>query len=185
MTGTEEELRERRQEVTAVVLKMVGVAVAVGLVIGLGAWVMVKALGLDAADTASPGTAQVGPVTPLPTTALPAPTGSDLPTPDNTGLVTTTPGAPASGDLYLNATPVFVRPMEKVYLTGRWPGHDNEGLMVQRFEDGQWADFGVQARVNVGTFDTYVMTGRQGDNKFRVVDPDTQTASNEVKVTVG
>ena len=110
------------------------------------------------------------------------PTGSDLPTPDDT--VPTT-GAPASGDLYLNASPVFVRPMEKIYLTGRWPGHDNEGLLVQRLEDGQWADFGVQTRVNVGTFDTYVMTGRSGDNKFRVVDPDTQTASNEVTVTVG
>ena len=182
MTGTEEELRERRQEVTAVVLKIVGVAVAVGLVIGLGAWIMVKALGLESSDTPSTSTAQVGPNTPLPSTALPVPTGSDLPTPDDT--VPTT-GAPASGDLYLNASPVFVRPMEKIYLTGRWAGHDNEGLLVQRFEDGQWADFGVQTRVNVGTFDTYVMTGRSGDNKFRVVDPETQTASNEVTVTVG
>jgi hypothetical protein len=184
VTGTDEERRERQQEVTAVVLKILGVAVAVGLVIGIGAWVMVKALGLDSADTPGPGVAQVGPVTPLPTSALPVPGTSDIPTPDNTGLVSGTPGAPATGALYLNASPVLVRPMERINLTGQWPGHDNESLLVQRFEDGQWADFGVQVHVNIGTFETYVMTGRQGDQKFRVFDPTTQTASNEVTVTI-
>jgi hypothetical protein len=182
--GTDEERRERQQEVTAVVLKILGVAVAVGLVIGVGAWVMVKALGLDSADSRAPDVAQVGPVTPLPSTALPVP-GADLPTPDNTGLVTASPGAPATGALYLTATPVFVSPMERINLTGQWPGHDNESLLVQRFEDGQWADFGVQVRVDIGTFETYVMTGREGDQKFRVYDPTTKTASNEVTVTVG
>jgi hypothetical protein len=181
VTGTDE--RDRQRDITAVVLKVLGVAVAVGLVVGLGAWVMVKALGLDSAETIGPGAGQVQPVTPLPTTALPVPTESALPTPDNTGLVTRT-GAP-SGDLYLNATPVIVSPMERINLTGRWPGHDNESLLVQRFEDGAWADFGVQARVNVGTFETYVMTGRQGDQRFRVFDPETKTASNDVTVTVG
>jgi hypothetical protein len=182
VTGTDD-ARDPRPDLTAVVLKILGVAVAVGLVIGLGAWVLVKGLGLDAAETAGPGTGQVGPATPLPTTALPVPTDSPLPSPDNTGLVTRT-GSP-SGDLYLNATPVFVNPMERINLTGQWPGHDNESLLVQRFEDGQWADFGVQVRVNVGTFETYVMTGRQGDQKFRVYDPETKTASNDVTVTVG
>jgi hypothetical protein len=37
----------------------------------------------------------------------------------------------------------------------------------------------------VGTFETYVMTGREGDQKFRVFDPGAQVASNEVTVTVG
>jgi len=185
VTRTDEERRERQQDVTAVVLKILGVAVAVGLVIGLGAWLMVKALGLDSADTPGQSLAQVGPVTPLPSSALPVPGASDLPTPDNTGLVTTSPGAPATGALYLNATPVFVSPMERINLTGQWPGHDNESLLVQRFEGGQWADFGVQVHVNIGTFETYVMTGRQGDQKFRVYDPTSKTASNEVTVTVG
>jgi hypothetical protein len=184
VTGTEEERRERQQAITAVVLKILGVAVAIGLVIGVGAWAMVKALGLDSADTTSSGIGQLEPKTPLPSTALPVPSASDLPTPANTGLVT--PGATATGELYLSASPVLVKPNERINLTGRWPGHDNETLVVQRFDNGAWTDFsGVQARVNVGTFDTYVMTSRTGDQKFRVFDPSTQTASNEVTVTVG
>jgi hypothetical protein len=184
VTGTEEDRRERQQEVTAVVLKILGVAIAIGLVIGIGAWVMVKALGLDSADTSStPGLGQIEPRAPLPSSALPVPSGSDLPTPDNTGLVT--PGATVNGDLYLSASPVLVKPSERINLTGRWPGHDNESLLVQRSEGGQWADFGVQARVNLGTFETYVLTSRTGDQKFRVYDPTSKTASNEVTVTVG
>jgi hypothetical protein len=181
VTGTGDEQRERQQQIAAVVLKLLGIAVGIGLVIGLGAWVMVKALGLDSTEASGPGTGQVEPITPLPTTALPVPTDT-VPTSPNTGLVTRT-SAP-NGDLYLNATPVFVKPMERINLTGRWPGHDNEGLKVQRFEGGDWVDFGVQANVNVGTFETYVMTGREGDNKFRVFDPATKTASNDVTVTV-
>jgi hypothetical protein len=181
VTGTEDDRRDRQQEIAAVVFKILGVAVAIGLVIGFGAWILVKGLGLDAADSSGPAVAQVGPRTALPTTALPD--GSALPTPDNTGLVT--PGATADGDLYLSATPVLVRPNERINLTGRWPGHDNEALVVQRFENGAWDDFaGVQARVNVGTFETYVMTSHTGDQKFRVFDPSTQAASNEVTVTV-
>jgi hypothetical protein len=92
-------------------------------------------------------------------------------------------GAP-SGDLYLTATPVFVDPMERINLTGQWPGHDNESLLVQRLEGSTWSDFGVHVTVNVGTFATYVMTGRPGDQKFRVFDPTSKTASNEVTVTI-
>ena len=90
-----------------------------------------------------------------------------------------------STGLYLTASPVMVQPMERINLTGQWPGQDNASLVVQRFENGAWSDFGVQVRVNVGTFSTYVMTGRTGDQRFRVFDPATQTASNEVTVTVG
>ena len=186
VTGTEDDDdgRDPRQELTAVILKVLGVAVAVGLVIGIGAWLMVKTLGLDSAEVSSdlPGGSS-SPVTPLPTTALPVPTESALPTPDNTGLVTRT--SSPTGDLYLTATPVFVDPMERINLTGQWPGHDNEGLLVQRFEDGEWRDFGVQVRVNVGTFETYVMTGHSGDQKFRVFDPQSKTSSNDVTITVG
>jgi len=182
VTGTHDDRRDRQQAVASVVLKIVGIAVAIGLVIGIGAWVLVKALGLSSADTTS-GVAHVDPVTPLPSSALPVPGASDLPTPDNTGLVT--PGASVSGQLYLSASPVLVQPSERINLTGQWPGHDNQSLLVQRFENGQWADFGVQVRVNLGTFETYVLTSRTGDQRFRVFDPDTQTASNDVTVTVG
>jgi hypothetical protein len=170
------------QDVTVVVVKILAVAVGIGLVIGVCAWIMVKALGLDAGQASDLGPGAVHPVTPLPTTALAVP--SATPSGDNPGLVTGSP-TPGNGQLYLTASPVLVKPMERINLTGQWPGHDNEGLLVQRLEGGRWTDFGVQVSVNVGTFETYVMTGRDGDQKFRVFDPATQTASNEVTVTVG
>lgn len=179
MTGTDDERRARQQQITAVLLKIVGVAISIGLVIGIGAWLVVKGLGLDTGSSSdTPGAAQ--PLAPLPTTALPVP--SDLPTAtDSPGTTTASP----AGGLLLSASPLLVRPMERINLTGQWPGHDNESLLVQRYDGGQWSDFGVQVRVDVGTFATYVMTGRPGDQKFRVFDPTTQTASNEVTVTVG
>jgi len=181
VTGTSDD-HDPRRDITAVLVKVLGVAVVIGLVIGLGAWIMVKSLGLDSSGTAAdiPGVDQ--PLTPLPTTALAVPTPSDLPTPDG---VVTNPTVAANGSLYLAASPVIVDPMERINLTGQWPGHDNEGLLVQRFEGGKWADFGVQVRVNLGTFDTYVMTGRTGDQRFRVFDPASDTASNDVTITVG
>ncbi|HET6168469.1 MAG TPA: hypothetical protein VFE07_16685 [Marmoricola sp.] len=183
MTGNRRDDEDRRGELATVVLKVVGVAVAIGLVIGIGAWVLVKAIGLDSPDPAT-DPSQVQPVTPLPSTALPVPSESDTSGPGTSDLPTITP-SPGNGDLFLSAAPVIVDPMERINLTGQWPGHDNEGLLVQRFEGGKWADFGVQVRVNVGTFETYVMTGRSGDQRFRVYDPQSRTASNEVTVTVG
>jgi len=182
VTGTDEEKRERQQEVTAAVLKIVGVAVAIGLVIGVGAWIMVKALGLDAPDTASPGVGQIEPRTPLPTTALPVPSGSDLPTPDNTGLVT--PGATATGELYVSASPVMVKPNERINLTGTYRRGEGARLQVQRFQGG-WSDFPVTVSVSGGLFNTYVYTGRSGPQRFRVLDLASGRKSNEVRVTVG
>jgi hypothetical protein len=181
--------RDRQERIIAAVIKVVGVAVAIGIAIGIGTWVMVKSLGLDDNTPSAIGPAPVEPINPLPTKALPQKPDSSS-TPDTepsdypTDLVTPTI-SPGNGDLFVNASPVFVDPMERINLTGQWPGHDAVGLLVQRFEDGEWVDFGVQVQVRVGTFETYVMTGREGDNKFRVLDPETGTSSNEVVVTVG
>jgi hypothetical protein len=165
-----------------VILKVLGIGLAIGLVIGGGAWVLVKSLGLDTTDTSGTTLGSDGPVTPLPTTALPVP--SESPSSGSTGLVPEPPIAPNTGGLYLSASPVIVNPMERINLPGQWPGHDNEGLLVKRFEGGKWADFGVHVNVNLGTFETYVMTGHTGDQKFRVFDPGSDTASNAVTITV-
>ncbi|MGZ4597222.1 MAG: hypothetical protein ACXV3V_09880 [Actinomycetes bacterium] len=179
MTGTQDQRDQRQKDITAVVLKFLGIAVAIGLAIGIGAWVLVKAAGLDTSGSTGSVDTGVQPVTPLPTTALPVPSSS-------AGTLTDLPTVtPVSGDLNLTAAPVFVKPMERINLTGTWPGHDNQSLLVQRYEGGSWSDFGVQVNVNVGTFETYVMTGRPGDQRFRVFDPTSQTASNDVTVTVG
>jgi hypothetical protein len=182
VTGTEDERRARQQEITAVVLKIVGVAISIGLVIGIGAWLVVKGLGLNASSSATDSTGSSQPLAPLPTTALPVP--SETPT-ATASPGDGTPTAVPSGGLLLSASPLLVKPMERINLTGQWPGHDNQSLLVQRWESGQWSNFGVDVNVDLGTFATYVMTGRTGDQKFRVYDPTTQTASNEVTITVG
>jgi hypothetical protein len=183
------EREERNERIIAAVVKVVAVAVAIGVAIGLGTWVMVKSLDLNDVSSTAIGPAPVTPVNPLPTKALPQPHESSSPTDGLTGVPTDYPTeivtpSPGNGDLFLNAAPVFVQPMERINLTGQWPGHDNVSLLVQRLENGQWVDFGVQVQVQVGTFATYVMTGQAGDNKFRVFDPETNTTSNDVAVTI-
>lgn len=183
MNAEDDDRRDRQQQFLAAAAKVLVVAIAIGAAIGLGTYVVVNALGLDETDDPSQSLVPTEPLTPLPTTALPVPT--ELPEePTPSGLVTGDPTDAATGELYLAASPQFVKPMERVNLTGQWPGHDAVGLMVQRQEDGEWVDFGVQTQVSVGTFETYVQTGREGDNVFRVFDPNSDTASNEVTVTI-
>lgn len=190
-------------QLQTVLLKGLAVVAGICVVIALGTLIMVKALGLDSGGgggdgSATPAGLEPEPATPLPTTALPVPGQSDQPVAgrarrhgpgkprhhehrhqtkrDNTG---------AKG-FHLTATPAFVQPMERINLTGTYPHHDNMSVVVQRFEGGRWTSFaGVDASVNLGTFQTYVMTGRSGDNRFRVFDPSTGKASNAVTVTVG
>ncbi len=176
--------RDRQERLTAAALKVLGVAVAIGLTIGLGTWMLVKTLDLDTTEVSSLGPGPVEPRPQLPSTALPEPDGVRTSEPDPSPSLTNTVPDGAAGDLYLNASPVFVRPMERINLTGQWPGRDATSLLVQRFEDGEWVDFGIQVQVRVGSFATYVMTGREGDNKFRVYDPNSDAASNEVTVTI-
>lgn len=78
-----------------------------------------------------------------------------------------------------------VAPMQQIDLSGTYPSGEGSVLQVQRFEGGGWADFPVTMSVSGQTFSTYVMTGRLGVNRFRVVDTDSKAASNPVRVTVG
>ncbi len=175
--------QERQERIIAAVLKILGVALAVGITIGLGTWVLVKSLGLDSTQVVSSGPGTIEPREALPTIALPQASDDSEPEPEPEPV--TTPTAGAEGDLLLNASPLVVGEMERINLTGQWPGQDAVSLLVQRFEDGAWVDFGVQVQVRIGGFATYVLTGREGDNRFRVYDPDSGTASNEVTITVG
>ncbi len=83
----------------------------------------------------------------------------------------------------LSASPLEVSSMERIYLTGTFPGGEGASLQVQRMEDG-WTDFPVSTSVSGGTFSTYVMTGRGGKNRFRVIDPASGKKSNPVTVQV-
>lgn len=172
--------QDRDELLKQTALKVLLIAAVVALVVGLGTWIVVKGLGLSDTSAGSSG-GQIAPVHPLPSTALPVPEQS-LP---GNGDVSPSPHASANGDLHLDAAPVTVKPMQRINLTGTWAGQDNVSLSVQRLEGGTWTDFGVSVPVHVGTFETYVMTGHPGPQKFRVYDAGTKTASNEVTVTVG
>lgn len=177
----------RKQELTDVALKVAGVVLGIGIIVGIGSWVMVSALGLDSGgDSAGRRAEQVEPVQPLPSSALPVPSESVPADPNGQPTLSPSSSAPPSKGIQLHASPAQVAPMERINLTGTWPGKDNVTLAVQRLEDGQWSDFaGVSATVRVGTFETWVQTGREGVQQFRMYDPGTDTASNVVRVTIG
>lgn len=92
---------------------------------------------------------------------------------------------PPRSVISLSASPLDVAAMERIYLTGTYPGGEGASLQVQRFENGGWTDFPTSTSVSGGTFSTYVMTGQAGANKFRVVDSGRGKASNPVTVRVG
>ncbi len=177
---------ERSTQVRGALLKALAAVVVIGVVIALGTTIVVRALGLDESDSPGPvGAAPAEPVEPLPTTAVPVP-GEETEDAGPSEEPSDRPSDDAKkGDIQLAISPVTARPMERVNLTGTYKGGDNLQLQVQRFEDGDWADFGVAANVKVGTFETYVMTGRAGEQRFRVYDPRTRKGSNVVMVTIG
>lgn len=168
--------------VLAGLLALVAVAVAIGLLGGLAVIVGVKATGLDGSTTASDDSA-----TPS-TFNLPKPseTGSSIPPPEeevqpSAGEESSAPTEPIS----LTAVQQSVSPMQQIDLTGTYQGGEGAVLQVQRFENGAWGDFPVTTSVTGGAFATAVATGRVGENKFRVIDTDSEAISNEITVTVG
>lgn len=181
---------EQRRTLLQAVLKVVAVAVVAGVVIGLSALVLVKALGLNSAPAAHSAASDSASPSALPTVALSSPGATDQATPtvspSSTPTTTAPPKKKKKKAIQLSASPASVHAMQRVNLTGTWPGHDNVALQVQSMQTGAWTDFaGVQAQVSAGTFTTYVQTGRAGDNQFRVRDPASGAVSKAVTVTVG
>jgi hypothetical protein len=178
---------DRSAQVRGALLKALAVVAVMGVVIALGTTIVVRALGLNDGDSPGPiGAAPSGPSKALPTTALPVPEDSEKaePTDEPSASDPASPGA-ADGDIELEISPVDARPGERVNLTGTYQGADNLALQVQRFDDGTWTDFGVDATVRVGTYATYVTTQRTGEMRFRMYDPQSREGSNVVLVTIG
>lgn len=89
-----------------------------------------------------------------------------------------------SRTITLQAFPTEVSPGERINLTGVYAAGEGAMLQVQRFENG-WTDFPVNASVSGGIFNTYVITSRTGQARFRVIDHALNRASNPVTVRVG
>jgi hypothetical protein len=173
---------------------LVAVALLIGLVVGL--------VTLGAVDVAGIGDRQAE-ATSAPSLYMPTaePTTRPEPYPDPVGPSSSSsasPSPPAGEEspsprptkskrpkgISLQAFPNTVAASERINLTGVYRAGEGATLQVQRFEGG-WVDFPVNATVRGGIFATYVVTGRSGANRFRVLDPATGRASNPVSVTVG
>ncbi|KRA38700.1 MULTISPECIES: hypothetical protein [unclassified Nocardioides] len=93
--------------------------------------------------------------------------------------------SPGSGEISLQAVDSSVAADERIYFSGVYPGGEGAILWLQRFENGDWADFPASVGVTNGTFSSYIFTGQGGLNRFRVIDRDDGTVSNEIRVQVG
>ena len=114
------------------------------------------------------------------------PTASESPSaqPSETKSPMEEESKPPRSVISLSASPVEVSRMERIYLTGTYPGGEGASLQVQRLSGTTWQDFPTSASVSGGTFSGYVMTGQSGLNKFRVIDSATGKKSNVVSVRV-
>ena len=88
-----------------------------------------------------------------------------------------------SKKISLQAFPQEVSPGERITLTGVYPAGEGATLQVQRFE-GTWTDFPVSATVSGGIYNTYILTSRTGEARFRVTDKALNRSSNPVTVTI-
>ncbi|HJR39733.1 MAG TPA: hypothetical protein VJ819_15225 [Nocardioidaceae bacterium] len=162
---------------------LVAAALVIGTVVGLVALGAVRLVGVGSAGAAS---------TEEPSLYLPLSTPSPEPT---SAAPTEAAGSSTDRDrsdkpnrknrkrITLTATPQNASTFERVYLRGRYRGGNGATLQVQRF-DGGWDDFPVTVTVNGIRFETYVLSGQEGVNRFRVVDEATGRKSAPVRVTL-
>lgn len=117
--------------------------------------------------------------------AYPDPTGPDeeepaeAPTEEEPSVE---PGR-VSKKITLQAFPLEASPGERITLTGVYPAGEGATLQVQRFE-GTWTDFPVSVTVSGGLYNTYILTSRTGEARFRVTDKALERSSNPVTVTI-
>ncbi len=184
--------RTDRHPVAYGLLALVGVAVVVGLILGMAVLGGARVMGIGEPDTASTGDDEASMYLPKPEPTKPdkgpvltlAPGRGSPPSDESEPKESKSPAKPTKV-ISLSGSQTSVAPMEQIDLTGVYPGGEGAILQVQRFEGGSWQDFPVTASVSNETFATYVQTSQPGANRFRVVDTDTGKPSNQVKVTVG
>lgn len=174
---------DERHPIVAALVALVAVGLVVGLLLGVVALIgsRVAGLGGDGGATDAGGGPSLYLPTPVPTATT---SGSPAPVAEPTAPAPTS-STPAE-QITLQSGAASVAPMERIDLSGVYPGGEGAVLQVQRKGEGDsWEDFPVTAAVSGGTFSTYVQTGRSGVQRFRVRDSDSGRVSNVVSVTVG
>ena len=180
---------------------LVAVGLGVGLILALVALLGTKVLGLGDSEGSSAGDASVGDSMYLPTPAETVDSSGPLITlatedPDETDGGTDATDkeseepeesdseSPDADKISLQAVNSKVSSGERIYFSGVYPKGEGAILWVQRWQDGSWADFPASVGVTNGTFSSYLFTGVSGVNRFRVIDRDNGTVSNEIRVQV-
>lgn len=186
---------------------LVAVALGVGLILALAALVGSRVLGLS-----DDGSATGGDATARESMILPSPSETDVPSGPRLTLNTEDPdesddesdasdetdeseptdeteatdsSSPKAGEISFQSADSSVAAGERIYISGVYPGGEGAILWLQRWEGGAWADFPASVGVTNGTFSSYIFTGLNGLNRFRVIDRDNGTVSNEIRVQVG
>lgn len=176
---------------------LVGVALAVGLILGVVALAGTHLLGIAGGGGSSSGAGAgetmylpppaktsdaTGPLVTLDTQD--SSTASSDPATASDSASSTSSGKPQRGRISLQALETTVPNFGKIDLTGTFPGGEGEILQVQRKQAGAWVDFAATVPVSNATFSTYIQTGVTGKNTFRVFDKSRNIASNPVDITV-
>lgn len=185
---------ERRHPVTSGLTALVSVGLAVGLFLGVVAFVGVKVLGIGGGTAQHRSTQGASLYLPSPTDShhFVAPEISIAPAGEPADAYSAAPGdtlapgatPPAGTGLTLSTPQTSVGAGQRIELTGVGP--DGHVLTVQRLEGTSWVGFaGVQAHVRGGTYQTWVQTSQPGAQQWRMGDPATGAVSNPVTVTVG
>jgi len=185
-----------RQLLTALAALAV-VSAVVGGIVGVVALGAADVVGLagdeESASPVEPSLYIPPPPSPSPSApSTPGSTGPEAPTSAASPSASETTEKPDRSEkkprnrrITLSASPQSVSEMERIDLTGRYRGGSGATLQVQRFEGGSWDDFPVTVTVSGGSFSTYVLSGRTGQNRFRVLDHSAGRASNPVTVRIG
>jgi hypothetical protein len=169
---------------------LVVVSLLVGGVIGVVALGAARVTGLGDSSASGPAekpTLYIPPGKPTTTPqSFPDPSHLGEPSPSQSQSSAEEEPSPSkkSRAISLQAFPSDVAPGERINLTGVYPTGEGATLQVQRFEGG-WTDFPVTVSVSGGVFNTYVLTSRAGETRFRVYDKALGKASNAVSVRVG
>ena len=173
---------------------LAGVAVVVGLVLGLVVVAGTSVLGLGGDEEESTATSERSMYLPkpqkTPTSTDPAYTlapvgGGSSEEPSKKPSKKPRESESPRQRITLSASTTTSAPMEQFDLTGVYPGGEGAILQVQRFEGGAWADFNATGSVSGGTFQIPIYTSQAGVNRFRVVDSDSELESNEIRITIG
>lgn len=196
MVGMSEQLPENPDghPILSGLAALAGVAVVVGLVLGLVVVAGTSVLGLGQDGATSTSTSERSMYLPkpqkTPTETAPQYTlapvgGAGSHTPTKKPSVKPTESASPRKQITLSASTTTSAPMEQFDLTGVYPSGEGAILQVQRFEGGAWVDFNATGSVSGGTFQIPIYTSQSGVNRFRVVDSDTELESNEIRITIG